>query len=86
MNIFLHTDSLIPLIRKQMLATYYKFTEGEIDDKTVIIGNIQEIDKKLVRQKKNDKCLVRPFIRCKNTKLFYVKVIFVLGHFLTPLL
>ena len=35
-----------------MLATYFKFTEGEVDGRTVLIGNIQEIDRKLERQKK----------------------------------
>ena len=51
-NYTLGTDSVIPLIRKQMLATYFKFTEDEVDDKTVLLSNIQEIDRKLERQKK----------------------------------
>src|SRR5690606_35843502 len=47
----LQTESLIPLIRKQMLATYYKLTESEIDDRDLLLNNIQEVDKKLERQK-----------------------------------
>ena len=35
-----------------MLATYFKFTDGEVDDRTTIMGNIQGIDKKMARQKK----------------------------------
>jgi hypothetical protein len=35
-----------------MLATYYRFTEGETDDKTTLLNSIQEIDKKLERRKK----------------------------------
>lgn len=35
-----------------MLATYYKLTEGELDDKTAILNSIQEVDNKLARQKK----------------------------------
>jgi site-specific DNA recombinase len=48
----LNTTSIVPLIRQQMLATYFKFTEGEIDDKGSLLITIQEIDKKLERQKK----------------------------------
>lgn len=35
-----------------MLATYYKLTEGETDDKAALLNNIQETTKKLERQKK----------------------------------
>jgi site-specific DNA recombinase len=50
-NYTLRSESLIPLIEKQMLSTYYRFTEEEGDDKLIYKSRIKEIDKEIEWQK-----------------------------------
>ena len=47
----LKSEPLVPLIEKQMLATYYKFSEEEGDNKSIFEGRIKEIDKDITWQK-----------------------------------
>lgn len=60
-NYTFKTESLVPLIKKQMLATYYKFVEEEVDDNTTLQKNLEEVRAKLERQK----------TRLKNEELSY---------------
>lgn len=47
----LKTDSLAPLIKQQMLATYYKLTEEQTEDESIFERRLKEIDRNIERQK-----------------------------------
>lgn len=47
----LYDESLIPLIRKQTLATYYKRRENKQDEKSILKERLLELDRKTARQK-----------------------------------
>ncbi|MDQ3846109.1 MAG: septation ring formation regulator EzrA [Bacteroidota bacterium] len=47
----LKSEPLVPLIKKQMLATYYKLNEEEGEDKASYENRLQEINKNIERQK-----------------------------------
>ena len=52
MEYTLEIDSVLePLIKKQMLATYYKFNEEEADEKAILESKLKEIDENMERQK-----------------------------------
>ena len=45
----------MPVIEKQMLATYYKYSEEEVDDKLIYENRLKEIDKNIAWQKERVK-------------------------------
>jgi site-specific DNA recombinase len=47
----LYDESLVPLIRKQTLATYYKLSENKHDEKSSLKERLLELDRKTARQK-----------------------------------
>jgi hypothetical protein len=47
----LQDESLAPLIRKQAIATYYKYSGEESDEKSILLKKIQELENKTVHQK-----------------------------------
>jgi site-specific DNA recombinase len=47
----LQDESLAPLIRKQAIATYYRNSEEESDDKSTLNKKLQDLDKKIARLK-----------------------------------
>ena len=56
-----NNESLVPLIKKQMLATYYKMAEEEVDENAIMQTKLKEINNKLERQK----------TRLKNEEITY---------------
>ena len=51
----LKSESLVPVIEKQMLATYYKYSEDEVDDKLIYENRLKEIGKNIAWQKERVK-------------------------------
>jgi site-specific DNA recombinase len=47
----LKTETLVPVIEKQMLATYYKYSEEENDDQLIYESRVKEINKEIEWQK-----------------------------------
>jgi hypothetical protein len=47
----LQDESLAPLIRKQAIATYYKYSGDESDERSILLRKLQEIENKTTRQK-----------------------------------
>jgi hypothetical protein len=47
----LKSEALVPLIEKQMLATYYKYNEEKDDDKITFEKRLKEIDGDIAWQK-----------------------------------
>ena len=50
-NYSLKSEPFVPLIKKQMLATYYKLNEEKTDNKSTFIARLKEIDRDIARQK-----------------------------------
>lgn len=48
----LEDESLAPLIRKQAIATYYKYSGEESDEKSILHKKLQELENKTAHQKK----------------------------------
>lgn len=55
------SEGLMPLIKKQMLATYYKLAAEEVDENTILQAKLKEVNTKLERQKN----------RLKNEEISY---------------
>ena len=47
----LKSETLVPVIEKQMLATYYKYNEEECDDKQIYENRLKEINRDIAWQK-----------------------------------
>ena len=65
------TEALVPLIKKQMLATYYKLSEAEVDNKAILEKKYSEIHAKLERLK----------TRLKNEEISYTLYLEFAGDF-----